>query len=216
MRAKQQQKAHVIHTIHHWLRPSLLAHFLLHLRSWFTLAVCCIFVLVYLLVYFLEHGGRWAPLFIALVFAVYAYGIWGYMMYRVLFDFKYPAPISVLVPFIDDVLLYFVTVTQNMFIYAAMVELSPTIYNGIDGNTMDRWHRLYLCFFLATETMSSFGTGSIHPNPNASDVTGFIPVWLNSIQGDIFLLFIFTWYTIRRVYRYEKEVYGVEIGLKIV
>ena len=168
---------------------NILLHVLLYPRSMVTLGITGIFTLVYLLVFFLVESTGWPAFIIGVLFSIYSYAVWIFLTYRIAFQYDYAIPRSPLLPLFTFVALYVITIAHNAALYSGIATLEKNAFIGIDAPNEPRWRILYLSIFLATETLSALGTGSIFANPFINDAVGFIPIWLESIQA----LLMFTW-----------------------
>jgi hypothetical protein len=169
------------------MKPMIIIGYVLNLRSPLTILINFVLVAIYVTLFFtLPDEASGVCLAVAIVVSLYAYCIWGYLMFRYLYEYAFKPPWSPLLPLYDFLALYTVTVIQNMA-------------------DIDRWQILYLSFFLATETLSALGTGSIFANPFITESVGFIPVWIESIQALLMFTFI-GWGSAREISRYPLNV----------
>lgn len=171
------------------METSKAVHAVLYPRSLATISISILFTAMYLLIYFLANSP-WAGFVISVLFSLYAYAVWIYLLYSLVTQFRYKPPKHSFLPILTFVALYILTVVHNATLYSSVTRLAPDAFIGIQAETEPLWRILYLSFFLATETLSALGTGSIFANPTTKQSgVGFIPVFLESIQA----LLTFTW-----------------------
>jgi hypothetical protein len=188
------------------MKPMIIIGYVLNLRSPLTILINFVLVAIYVTLFFtLPDEASGVCLVVAILVSLYAYCIWGYLLFRYLYEYAFKPPWSPLLPLYDFLALYTVTVIQNMALYSSIALLQNSAFIGIDANDIDRWQILYLSFFLATETLSALGTGSIFANPFITESVGFIPVWIESIQALLMFTFI-GWGSAREITRYPLNV----------
>jgi len=174
----------------------------LHLMSVVTLGILIGGFGLFVILFLVADIGLWL-LFLSIPYNVYAYCIWGYLIYTILYEFRYKNLHHPWVPFVELVLIYAVTVVQNLQLYAIISKAQSNSFIGITSG-LPNWRILYNSFFLASETTAALG--SIFENPLLTDAeVGFVVVWINSMQTIALFTFI-GWGLSRRVDRFTQRV----------
>jgi hypothetical protein len=158
-----------------------------------------------LLDFLLGKDVTWPPLIVAIVLAFYIYGVWFYLLYTLMNEYKRPAEKYVWIPFVEFLLIATITVVHNGLLYSSIGKIETDAYITVGGvsafGDLSIWRRNWISLYFATETTLTLGTGTIFVNGQADAPVGPIPVFFNLAQS----IFLYTWVSAGMWVRVKKH-----------